>query len=247
MIIIPTEKRFDWSYRPIVLFSIVFINSFVFFIFQANDNQKLDEAYATYQHQQFFAIEWPLFKEYLTEKQQHSTLEAMEALHQQERQDELIFQMIIRRDFYRYLRIDRYEYFQLSDKADDWFTVREQINTTVQSTIMVCFGLIPDNLSLFNFLSHQFLHGDIMHLLGNLFFLVICGFAVEAALGHWRFLGLYLLAGITGGALHTAFNLTEAIPLVGASGAISGTMAMYLGLFRSVQSVGMLFLEFDSQ
>lgn len=71
-----------------------------------------------------------------------------------------------------------------------------------------------------------------MHLLGNLFFLTLCGFAVEAAIGHLRFLAFYLLSGIGGGLLFAVMDLSNTTPLVGASGAISGVMAMYLMVFR---------------
>jgi hypothetical protein len=71
-----------------------------------------------------------------------------------------------------------------------------------------------------------------MHLLGNLFFLVICGFAVEAALGHLWFLLFYLLCGVGAGVAQMLTNLQSPIPLIGASGAISGVMAMYLGVFK---------------
>lgn len=71
-----------------------------------------------------------------------------------------------------------------------------------------------------------------MHLLGNLFFLIICGFAVEAAIGHMRFLLYYLVSGVVGGLLFAMMDMTSTQPLVGASGAISGVMAMYLGVFR---------------
>lgn len=71
-----------------------------------------------------------------------------------------------------------------------------------------------------------------MHLIGNMFFLVIFGFAVEAAIGHIRFLLFYLVTGIAGGVLFVMVNQHSPNALVGASGAISGVMAMYLGVFR---------------
>src|SRR5690606_22718779 len=93
-------------------------------------------------------------------------------------------------------------------------------------------GLIPAEMEPLSFISYQFLHGDIMHLLGNMFFLVVCGFAVEAAIGHLRFLLFYLITGIAGGLLHALLNPESSTTLVGASGAVSGVMAMYLGVFR---------------
>ncbi|MGH1486868.1 MAG: rhomboid family intramembrane serine protease [Cellvibrionaceae bacterium] len=231
MVIIPTEKRFDWKHAPIILFSIVFINIVIFFIYQSGDGEKLESAFNQYKNENYLEIEWPFLQQYLSENKDQVSLDQYQLLYDQKKYDELIFNIILRVDFYRYLRIDQYDYFQLGD-VGDWFTIREEINIKMASTSILSFGLTPSNLKAFHFISYQFLHGNLMHLLGNLFFLIVCGFAVEAAIGRWRFLLFYLVSGIAGGLLHTVFNLKEAIPLVGASGSISGVMAMYLGLFR---------------
>jgi membrane associated rhomboid family serine protease len=93
-------------------------------------------------------------------------------------------------------------------------------------------GLIANDIQLTSLITHQFLHGGTMHLIGNMFFLIICGFAVEASLGHKKFLFFYLLTGVGGGLAQAMMDLDSDIPLIGASGAVSGVMAMYLGIFR---------------
>ena len=65
-----------------------------------------------------------------------------------------------------------------------------------------------------------------------MFFLVICGFAVEAAIGHLRFLLFYLFSGVVAGVSHAAMDLDSSSVLIGASGSVSAVMAMYLGVFR---------------
>lgn len=232
MIIIPTEKRFDWKHAPIALFAIVILNIFIFFIPQSGDNEIIAESYLNYQEQDFLAIEWPFLKRYLKETEQNATLEKLSKLYAEEQFEQVIAHILFDDGFYRYLRQDQYDYFFNNDEVGDWFAVREQINSAIQSTTLLSHALIPSDPKPFAFISYQFMHGSVMHLLGNLFFLIICGFAVEAAIGHGRFLLFYLLAGIAGGVLHAVFNSQSAMPLVGASGAISGTMAMYLGLFR---------------
>ncbi len=232
MIIIPTEKRFDWKHAPLVLLAVVLLNIFIYFIPQSSDNQVLGMAFVEYQQQDLLKIEWPFLQRYLKEREQEDTLEKLEALYTEERHEEIIGHILFDNDFYRYLRIDKYDYFHDNKDVGDWFFTRERINNAVQSTTMVSFGLTPANMSWYSALTHQFLHGSVMHLLGNMFFLVIFGFAVEAAIGHWRFLLFYLISGIAGGLLHALFNLKAHVPLVGASGAISGAMAMYLCVFR---------------
>jgi membrane associated rhomboid family serine protease len=85
-----------------------------------------------------------------------------------------------------------------------------------------------------------FLHGGWMHLLGNALFLWVFGNNVEDVMGRWRFLAFYLVCGLAAGAAQVAANPASPVPMVGASGAISGVMGAYLVLFPRVR-VRMLF------
>jgi membrane associated rhomboid family serine protease len=231
MIIIPTEKKFDWKHAPIVLLALVILNIFIYFIPQSGDNQIIGSAFVEYKKQSYLDIEWPFLKTYLSSTDQADVLNKFNSLYNKQQYDQIIGYIIFDSNFYRYLRQDQYEYFTSND-VGDWFYVREEINNLIKSTTMVSYGLISSDVNFFSVFSYQFLHGSVMHLLGNLFFLIICGFALEAAIGHWRFLLFYLLSGVAGGLLYAIFNSKVSIPLVGASAAISGTMAMYLALFR---------------
>ena len=75
-----------------------------------------------------------------------------------------------------------------------------------------------------------FLHGGIMHLIGNMLYLWVFGDNVEDAMGHWRFLVFYLLCGIAAGLVHVYIDSGSQIPTIGASGAISGVLGAYLVL-----------------
>jgi membrane associated rhomboid family serine protease len=93
------------------------------------------------------------------------------------------------------------------------------------------WGAIPSDLQAHAWLTHMFLHGGPEHLIGNLAFLVLFGMNVERRLGSAATLLLYLLSGFAALALFVAFNRDFDFPLVGASGAISGIVGMYLVLF----------------
>jgi membrane associated rhomboid family serine protease len=84
-------------------------------------------------------------------------------------------------------------------------------------------------------LTSMFMHGGIMHLLGNMLFLWIFGDNVEDALGHLRYLIFYLVCGVLASLAHVAVTYAVGtgmrIPSLGASGAISGVLAGYLLLF----------------
>lgn len=81
-------------------------------------------------------------------------------------------------------------------------------------------------------LSHMFMHGDLMHLAGNMYFLYVVGDNLEDSLGRLRFLGLYLVCGFAAAAAQIAADPTSGIYMVGASGAIAGLFGMYLLWFR---------------
>jgi membrane associated rhomboid family serine protease len=92
-------------------------------------------------------------------------------------------------------------------------------------------GRVPGGLTPWlTLFTYQFLHADILHLIGNLIFLWVFADNVEQALGPWRFLGFYLGVGALAG---LAFVLTDphsSVPLIGASGSIAGVVIAYLML-----------------
>ncbi len=81
----------------------------------------------------------------------------------------------------------------------------------------------------------MFLHGSWMHLLGNMWFLWIFGNNVEDSMGRLRFIAFYLLCGLAAAMGQVLASPDSVIPMVGASGAISGVMGAYLILFPKVR------------
>jgi membrane associated rhomboid family serine protease len=75
-----------------------------------------------------------------------------------------------------------------------------------------------------------FLHVDIFHLLGNMWFLLVFGRNVECAMNHVLFLTFYLVCGVAAGVAHTLSDAGSIIPTIGASGAISGIMGAYISI-----------------
>ncbi|MFZ4774287.1 MAG: rhomboid family intramembrane serine protease [Terrimicrobiaceae bacterium] len=104
------------------------------------------------------------------------------------------------------------------------------------------FGLSTRGVSegmLWQFVTHQFLHGSFLHLLVNMLGLWFAGMVLENLLGGWRFLLLYLACGISGGILQL---LVEPGPiLIGASGAVCGVVAAFSGLFPEMPITALLF------
>jgi membrane associated rhomboid family serine protease len=91
----------------------------------------------------------------------------------------------------------------------------------------------------------MFLHGSIMHLLGNMLYLWIFGRAVEDGLGAPRFLLLYLVAGVVAALTQAMTDPSAEVPMIGASGAIAGVLGAYFVLYpRGNVAVFVWFLIF---
>jgi len=96
------------------------------------------------------------------------------------------------------------------------------------------FGFTSEKLwdgRFFTIITSIFLHGNIWHLILNMWFLWVFGDNLESRLGKLKFLGFYLLCGIGGGILYALAMSDPAQAVIGASGAISGVLGGYLVLF----------------
>ena len=93
------------------------------------------------------------------------------------------------------------------------------------------YGFRPSDPSVFNLLASMFLHAGWMHLAGNMLFLWIFGDNVEAFLGRAGYALVYLLTGAVATLFFALFRMQSSVPLVGASGAISGVLGCYFVWF----------------
>ena len=98
----------------------------------------------------------------------------------------------------------------------------------------------------FNFLSSMFMHGDFMHLFGNMLFLWIFGDNIENLLGHFRFAAFYIVCGIAAALAQVIMGPGSIIPMLGASGAISGILGGYMLLFPTRRVRALIFNVFTT-
>ena len=130
------------------------------------------------------------------------------------------------------------------------FVLESSLPHETLAGLLQVFGLVParvvhgEPLALLSLLSSQFLHGSLLHIVGNLWTLWIFGDNVEDRMGPGRFLCFYLLCGLMAGLGQVLLHPTSTIPTVGASGAIAGVLGAYLVLFphaRVITLVPVLF------
>lgn len=121
----------------------------------------------------------------------------------------------------------------------------------------VCdFGLIPGDIfsdaggqrycrdagGISGLISHMFMHGSWMHIIGNMWFLWIFGDNVEDSMGSVRFAIFYLLSGFAAAAAQIISGPSSLVPMVGASGAIGGVMGAYIVLYPKVKVHMLVFI-----
>jgi len=98
----------------------------------------------------------------------------------------------------------------------------------------------------FNFLTSMFMHAGFAHIFGNMLFLWIFGDNVENLLGHIRYLIFYLLCGFAAALAQVLMSPDSAIPMLGASGAISGVLGGYILMFPNRQVRAVIFYFFTT-
>jgi rhomboid family protein len=91
-------------------------------------------------------------------------------------------------------------------------------------------------------LTSMFLHGGILHLLGNMVFLWIFGTTVEDSMARWRYVLFYLLGGLAAIGLQVAFGPSSTAPTIGASGAIAAVLGGYILLYPRARVVTVVFI-----
>lgn len=106
-----------------------------------------------------------------------------------------------------------------------------EVTTGIDTEPLIFF---PVRLTVF---SSMFMHGGWSHLLGNMLYLWIFGNNIEDRMGHYRFILFYFLVGIAASFAQIAVSPFSTIPLIGASGAISGILGAYLLLFPKARVV----------
>jgi len=113
------------------------------------------------------------------------------------------------------------------------------------------YGAVPAAITqlqnLHSLLTSMFLHGGWWHLIGNMLFLLIFGDNIEDVMGHLSYLLFYLLCGIAAALAQILLDPTSTIPMIGASGAISGVMGAYILLFPHGKVRALVFFGYFGQ
>jgi membrane associated rhomboid family serine protease len=238
MLLIPAENTVNWKRPPWMTLGLMLACFLVFAFYQADDERLYGQAIEAYLESDLQRLEAPAYEDYLQRKIQLkgeqglvSQLQDFRTLQEQNEQVWIAATLVFDNEFYRYL-VDNRDLIWAPEQRRAWMAQRSEIQQQYVDRVSANqLGLVPAEFSLYTLVTYQFLHGGWGHIIGNLVFLFLLGFTVEKALGAARFLLAYLLCGAISGLVFTAFSLGSPVPLVGASGSISGLMGMYVAIY----------------
>ncbi|WP_051235229.1 rhomboid family intramembrane serine protease [Marinimicrobium agarilyticum] len=229
MFIIPIQNKPDWSRPPVITLALILINLLVFVFYQGLDEGKRERAIETYRQLELSAIERPHYTRYL-QQEKPEAYERWKAITESASEPLSIAPLVVQDiSFDAYLRDIWRE--REAGETETWQRKRREFEAERNTISVLQAGLIPADPEPLDFITSLFLHGGWGHLLGNMAFLFLFGFILESALRPSVYVAMYLAAGLAADGLFLVFNMNSVAPVVGASGAISGLMGMYLALY----------------
>jgi membrane associated rhomboid family serine protease len=236
MLIIPLEKSINWRKPPIVTFLLIIINTAILIFTQNQNETVLKETIHYYVSSELPVIELPPYIESKTNAviDDINNEELINAIKNKEAEEDTLVSVLMAMENDASF-MDKLHKDQIINQQNavytQWKTARTQFETLKDSSISSRYSFIPSQHKPITFLSYQFLHGSYDHLIGNMIFLFLIGFALETALGSLLYLTCYLVSGLGAVTLYWQVYSNSDISLVGASGAIAGLMGMYAGVF----------------
>jgi membrane associated rhomboid family serine protease len=241
VLIIPIQKKPDWRNPPLVCFALIALNFLIFLLYQGQDESRWQTAEEFYFASELPAREESRFYQFVDERHPEWRLQA-----EAEGEDFVYQQLLWDQEFHHWLLPQLH-----AEGEQQWLDERARFVELRNRLSSYALGLTPAQPTLAGLFGHMFLHGGWDHLLGNMVFLLLFGLSVELALGAARFVALYLLGGLAAAGLHMAVEAGSLVPVIGASGAVSAVMGMFVAVYgirrlRFFYSLGFVFGEFTA-
>ncbi|WP_085316288.1 rhomboid family intramembrane serine protease [Derxia lacustris] len=235
LLVFPLETKPDWRRPPLVTLLLILVNCLVWFGPQRADQRALDRAGAYYAQSGLAAIELPHYLGWLERQNDADHRGVAQQLRHADPADPddaglLLTRLEMESRFRAELDAGR---LLRSDDPDHarWRELRQRLVELRGNEFTRRWSQRPAEWRLDTLLSATFLHGSTMHLVGNMIFLFAFGYTLEMALGGPLLLLCYLLAGMGGELGDLLARWGSIVPGLGASGAVSGLMAMYVVLY----------------
>jgi membrane associated rhomboid family serine protease len=230
MLIIPLTDKISWRNPPFVTIIIILLNCLVFFIFQLSDNSRYYEAEKFSWTSGLAEMEIEKYVEYTDASDSIILLYNSEGeLNEEEAYDQY---QKMKQDYDFLIKLKNDEIITPQDPLySEWKTLREDYDEQRSKITSFNYGFIPAEHRPVTFITHMFMHGGLGHLFGNMVFLWLVGCMLEMGGGRIFYSVSYLLAGWCSVVAFWLVYPNSPIPLVGASGAISGMMGAFTILY----------------
>ena len=225
MLILPLHRPITRASFPVVTALLIIVNVLVFFGWQAGDEAAMDRARTHYVDNGLARFELPAYERHLLATNQIDALDELRQLPAGARAD-YISQVTLTDVAY----LDALHAGALFDDAaalEAWRPLRAAYDAELENVFTLRHMLRSSEVDPWRMLAAAFLHGGVMHLVGNMLFLLALGVLVEGALGPWRHLGLYLLGAVGSSAVSLLWRWGEAGGGLGASGAVAALMGAF--------------------
>jgi membrane associated rhomboid family serine protease len=232
MLIIPLTRKISKQNPPLVTIAIILINCFVYFFLQADDEKQYRKAMTYYFDSGLAKMETSRYLSYL---ESEGDWEFVSVFNNKDRLSENELVKIWRKMQKDDVFIKKLRDGEVITSGEEiyaqWKALRIRYETELSNIVGNLYGFKPAERNFFTAFTYMFLHGGFMHLLGNMIFLWLVGCVIELGCGRAVYILIYLITGIASAWLFSLVNLDSTMPLVGASGAISGLMGTYTVLY----------------
>ena len=232
MLIIPLTGKVSLRNPPAISIALILINCFVFFVLQAGDGKRYERAGQFYCESGLAEIELSEYLNYARDTGSDRHIDPGVKLEDMDEEAIINFSIKIQNDHVFLNKLLNDEIITPEDDIyEKWKGLRLKFGDMMSKIVSVKYGLKPAERNLLTAFTYMFIHGSFMHLLGNMIFLWFVGCALELGCGRLLYTGIYILTGIFAAWLFAMVYSYSRVPLVGASGAISGLMGVFTVLY----------------
>ncbi len=232
MLIIPLTNNISKKNPPLITIAIILVNCFVFFIIQSGDTENYLQAMQYYFDSGLGKIEVFNYLNYLEMTKNDQKLPKFKDKNKLNKTILARYYSLMIKDSSFMNKLLHDQIITINDEIYvEWLSLRDQFDEMLSSVTSMRFGFIPSSPNILNSITYMFLHGSISHLLGNMIFFWLVGCVLELGCGRIFYTALYLLTGVLSVGLYYLVYMDSVVPLIGASGAISGLMGCYTLLY----------------
>lgn len=225
MLILPLHRPLNRANFPVVTALLVLVNVFIYFGFQLADEPAMEMAQRYYVDSGLGRLEVPAYQRHLEYTSQHEALAELRGVPPQHRAGYVGARTV--NDVAFAAALHRGELFSGPAAHEAWKPLRVEYEARLAEIFTLRHVMRSSEFDPWRMFAAAFLHGDAMHLFGNMLFLAALGLLVEGALGSWRFLALYALGAFVSSAGSLWWRWGEAGGGLGASGAIAALMGAF--------------------